>query len=101
MKQNQRHASAPSMSAHTPAARGLFLAALVWSLGWKGASLWQAARDGRKPWFVALFVTNTLGILDAIYLFKISGTRSEDEPAKAQTLAATGEPPQRGHTQET
>ncbi|WP_157509774.1 DUF5652 family protein [Leifsonia sp. Root4] len=86
MKHNQRHAPAQSMSEHTPAARGLFLAALVWSLGWKAASLWQAARDGRKPWFVALLVTNTLGILDAIYLFKISGARSRTSRAEAQIL---------------
>lgn len=86
MKHNQRHAPAQSISGRTPAARGLFLAALVWSLGWKAASLWQAARDGRKPWFVALLVTNTLGILDAIYLFKISGARSRTSRAETQIL---------------
>ncbi len=101
MKQNQRHTSARSMGGHSPATRGLFIAAAVWSLGWKGPSLWQAARDGRKGWFVTLFVTNTLGILDAIYLFKISGTRTQDERAEAEILASTGEPAQRGHTQET
>lgn len=101
MKRNHQHTSALSMSAHSPATRGLFVAAAVWSLGWKGPSLWQAARDGRKGWFVTLFVTNTLGILDAIYLFKISGTRTQDERIEGQILASTGEPPQRGHTQET
>jgi hypothetical protein len=99
MKHNQRHAQTPSMSAHTPTTRGLLLAALVWSLGWKGASLWQAARDGRKSWFVTLFVTNTLGILDAIYLFKISGIRDRGEHTEARVLASTGEPAQRGNTQ--
>lgn len=86
MKQKLRHAPAPPMSAHTPRARGLFLAALVWSLGWKSASLWQAARDGRKSWYVTRFATNTLGILDAIYLFKVSGTRGQDGRPAAQDI---------------
>jgi hypothetical protein len=59
----------------TPAARGLIIAAVAWTLAWKGVSLWQAARDGSKPWFVTLLITNTLGVLDAVYLFGVSGSR--------------------------
>lgn len=83
-----------------PAARGLVAAAVAWSLAWKGASLWQAARDGSKPWFATLLVTNTLGILDAVYLFGVSEARrrARDESA---ILARTGEPEQLGHRQET
>ena len=84
MKRNERHESALSMNAHSPATRGLFLAAVVSSLGWKGASLWQAARDGRKSWFVTLLVTNSLGILDAIYLFKISDARARAVGTQAE-----------------
>lgn len=86
MKRNERHESALPMSAHSPATRGLFLAAVVWSLGWKGASLWQAARDGRKSWFVTLLVTNSLGILDAIYLFKISDARARAVATHAEVV---------------
>lgn len=101
MKKLHDHTSPPSKAALRPPARGLVLAAVAWGLGWKGASLWQAARDGRKPWFVTLLLTNTLGILDAIYLFKVSGTPTRAQRREAAILASTGEPPQLGHTQET
>lgn len=47
----------------------------AWTLAWKGASLWHAAKDGSKPWFVALLLSNTVGVLDAIYIFRLSATR--------------------------
>lgn len=34
----------------------------------KGISLWKAARNTQKGWFVALLVVNTVGILPIIYL---------------------------------
>ena len=49
----------------------LFTILLLWSLPWKAASTWRAAANGSKPWFVVLFLTNTAGILDALYLFKL------------------------------
>ena len=52
-----------------PGGRAVLVAALAWSLAWKGASLWRAARNGSKPWFVTLLLANTLGILDAVYLY--------------------------------
>ena len=81
--------------------RRLVVALVAWSLAWKGASVWRAARDDSKPWFVALLVSNTLGILDAVYLFGVSAGRRRDERTEEALLAATGEPPQRGHPQET
>lgn len=84
-----------------PATRGLVAAAVVWSLAWKGASLWRASQDGSKPWFAALLATNTLGVLDAIYLFGISRARWRGTDDEAARLARTGEPEQRGHSQET
>lgn len=62
-------------SLRRPGARGIAAAAVGWSLAWKGASLWRAAREGSRPWFAALLVTNTLGLLDAVYLFGVSGSR--------------------------
>lgn len=44
---------------------------VVWSLFWKGMALWHAAKHGDKFWFVFLFLVNTLGILDIIYLIII------------------------------
>lgn len=100
---NRNAARTPDLPLWTrgPAARAVILVLVAWSLAWKGASLWRAARDGNKPWFAALLVTNTLGALDAVYLFEISETRRRDELDEASILAATGEPEQLGHTQET
>lgn len=54
-----------------PSTRALVGAVVAWSLVWKGVSLWRAARNGSRPWFVALLLTNTLGILDAVYVFGV------------------------------
>jgi hypothetical protein len=62
----------------SPPGRGLFAAAVAWTLAWKAASMWQAAQDRSKPWFVTLLVTNTLGILDAVYLFGVSRARRDE-----------------------
>lgn len=35
----------------------------------KALSLWRAARNGQKGWFVALLLVNSLGILPGIYLY--------------------------------
>jgi len=84
-----------------PAARAGVAAAVVWTLAWKGASLWRAAKDDSKPWFATLLVTNTLGVLDAIYLFGVRRERRQLEREEAEILARTGEPEQLGHRQET
>jgi methionyl-tRNA synthetase len=47
----------------------LIIIALIWSLGWKGVTLWHAARNSQPKWFVALLLINTLGILEMIYYF--------------------------------
>ena len=49
----------------------LFLV-IIWTLVWKGLALWRAASLRQKPWFIALLVINTLGILEIIYLFFIA-----------------------------
>ncbi|MEK7062610.1 MAG: DUF5652 family protein [Patescibacteria group bacterium] len=38
----------------------------------KAVALWKAARIDQKWWFAALFITNTFGILDFIYIFFIA-----------------------------
>jgi hypothetical protein len=58
----------------TPAKAGL-LALLLWSAGWKAASVWRAARDGDRRWYAALWIVNSAGLLDAIYLFVVSPRR--------------------------
>ncbi|MGO4691809.1 DUF5652 family protein [Glaciibacter sp. 2TAF33] len=94
----QHHGAKAAAPTHV---RGLIVALVAWNLAWKGASLWRAVKDDRKPWFVTLLISNTLGILDAIYLFGVSGARRRMERDEEAILAATGEPAQLGHSQET
>jgi len=41
---------------------------IVWSAVWKGIALWRAGRSNHLGWFVAIFLLNTVGILEIIYL---------------------------------
>jgi hypothetical protein len=58
---------------------------IVWSLVWKGLALWKAAREGSKAWFVVLFVLNTVGILDILYLYVFSGKKELETEQKDQS----------------
>lgn len=42
---------------------------LIWSSIWKGIALWKAAKNGSKFWFILLFIINTLGILEILYIY--------------------------------
>ena len=42
---------------------------ILWSLFWKGWALWVAGNRKEKAWFVVLFLLNTVGILEIVYLF--------------------------------
>ena len=50
--------------------------AVVWSMVWKAIALWRAGRNGHLVWFIVMFIINTLGILEIIYIFAFS--RRED-----------------------
>ncbi len=56
----------------SPGQRAFFSGVVVWGVAWKAVSMWHAARDGSKPWYTALLLANTAGILDAIYIFRFS-----------------------------
>lgn len=49
-----------------------FVMLAIWSLIWKGIALWKAARSSSKPWYVALLVINTVGLLEILYIFFFS-----------------------------
>ena len=53
------------------AAAGVVLL-LVWSMVWKALALWHSAKRGQKVWFVILFLVNTAGLLEIIYLFTVA-----------------------------
>lgn len=48
---------------------------LLWVLPWKGVALWKAAGNRHKWWFIALFLLNTLAILEIIYIFYFSKSK--------------------------
>jgi hypothetical protein len=52
--------------------------AMVWTLPWKGYSLWTASKMGHKRWFVALIVLNTFAIVDIFYIFYIAKKTPKD-----------------------
>ncbi|OQA53108.1 MAG: hypothetical protein BWY43_00181 [candidate division WS2 bacterium ADurb.Bin280] len=49
-----------------------FYPLMIWTLAWKGYALWKAAKNDSKPWFVALLIINTVGVLEIIYIYLIS-----------------------------
>jgi methionyl-tRNA synthetase len=62
----------------------LLVIALIWSIIWKGIALWQSARGSQKIWFVVLLITNTLGILEILYLLFWQKEKREVKKAKAK-----------------
>ncbi len=46
----------------------VLVALVAWSLIWKGAALWYAARQQRLSWYIILLVINTLGLLEIFFL---------------------------------
>ena len=50
----------------------LIAIAVVWSSIWKGIALWRAGGNKHLVWFIVLFIFNTLGILEIIYIFAFS-----------------------------
>lgn len=50
----------------------LLIALGLWTLPWKGWSLWKSARQNDKWWFFALLVINTAGLLEILYIFVFS-----------------------------
>ena len=56
----------------------ILLPILLWTLFWKGCSLWIAVKRDEKWWFLALLVINTVGILEIIYIFYIAKKKWSD-----------------------
>ncbi len=50
----------------------IILLAIFWTIPWKGAALWKAAKNNHQWWFIALLVINTLAILEILYIFVFS-----------------------------
>ena len=50
----------------------LILVLALWSAVWKAFALYRAGRVSDPIWFVVLFLVNTVGILEILYLFVFS-----------------------------
>ena len=57
---------------------------LLWTLPWKGVALWRAAKKGKKGWFIALLVFNTLAVLEILYLFVFSRKGRKEEGGREE-----------------
>lgn len=50
----------------------LLAVVLAWSLVWKGLALWKSSKKDSKIWFVVILLTNTVGIIEILYIFLFS-----------------------------
>lgn len=55
----------------------LILLIVLWTLPWKGWSLWKSAKLNDKTWFIILLLFQTLAILDILYIFIFSKNKKE------------------------
>ena len=62
----------------------LIVILIIWSLAWKGLSLWKASHQNNKTWFIILLLVNTIGILDIIYYYLID--RKEKQPVLSSEI---------------
>ena len=60
-----------------PTEKIIIVGLIIWSLAWKGVAMWKAAHRDEKKWFIALFVINTIGILEILYLYVFSRDKKE------------------------
>lgn len=61
-----------------PMVMSFVLVVVLWTLLWKGLALWRAAKRGDIWWFIAMLVLNTVGLLEIVYLFVVSGAKLSD-----------------------
>ncbi len=57
----------------------LFFILIIWSMVWKGIALWKAGGNRDKVWFIILFLVNTVGILEILYIFIFSKKSTNKE----------------------
>jgi methionyl-tRNA synthetase len=72
-----RHTGRCNMEQVCPFATNILLGVIfgllmVWSLVWKGIALWKAGNNKQLAWYICMFIFNTAGILEIIYIFGFS-----------------------------
>ena len=53
---------------------GILITLLLIDTALKGWALWRAARMGKRSWFVALLVINSVGIFPTLFLLSTNAT---------------------------
>jgi hypothetical protein len=56
----------------------IFILLTIWSLVWKGISLWKSAQNKHRNWFIAILVINSFGILEIVYIFYFSKSKTKE-----------------------
>ena len=64
----------------------IYVVIIIWSIFWKGMGLWRASRLGEKPWFWALMIINTMGILEILYIYVFSKEKKLDTESSPNIL---------------
>ena len=62
----------------------IFAIILIWSAVWKFLALWKAGRKNSPIWFVVLALTNTVGILDILYIYAFSEKRKKQSSSRTR-----------------
>ena len=44
---------------------------IIWTMVWKGIALYKAGKNEHVGWFIVLFLINTMGLLEIIYIFAV------------------------------
>ena len=64
-----------------------FILLLIWSVIWKGAALWKAAKNGNLTWFIVMLVVNTVGILEILYIYVFSKKKILQEQRQNELIS--------------
>ena len=63
--------------------------AILWSLPWKGWSIWIAARNKQRMWFFILLFVASLGILPIVYIFFFQKDKNKKKSKILKYLRST------------
>ncbi len=63
----------------------------LWTFPWKGVALWKSARLQQKWWFIALLLIQTLGLLEILYIFVFSNSKTDKGGTPGPPMSRWGE----------
>jgi len=54
----------------------------IWSIIWKGIALWKSAKKNHLVWFIVFLITNTIGILEILYIYIFSEMKFNERKSR-------------------